>query len=152
MKTIKEVADQLGINKQRVYRYYIKNCITDAHQTTSPIQLSDAVVNEILQRFSGKTASSDVHHDAHQTASNDTVSDAVYDALLRQLDEKDRQLAAKDQQISDLIEKLDQEQKLHAMTQQKVLMLEEHTDEDAEEEKEVFEKSWFGLYKRVKKK
>lgn len=133
MKTIKEVADQLGISKQRVYRYYIKNCISDVHQTTSPIQLSDAVVSEILQHFTEKTASSDAHHDAHQTASSDTVSDAVYDALLRQLEEKDRQLAAKDQQISDLIEKLDQEQKLHAMTQNKVLMLEEDTSKPKEE-------------------
>ena len=88
MKTIKEVADQLGISKQRVYRYYIKNCISDAHQTTSPIQLSDAVVSEILQHFAEKTASSDVHHDVHQTTSSDTVSDAVYDAILRQLEEK----------------------------------------------------------------
>jgi len=145
MKTLKEVADQLGISKQRVYRYYIKNCITDAHQTTSPIQLSDTVVNEILQHFEGKTASSDVHHDVHQTASLDTVSDTVYDALLKQLEEKDKQLAAKDQQINDLIEKLDQEQKLHAMTQQKVLMLEE-PKEDPEEP--MFEKSWFGFYRK----
>lgn len=150
MKTIKEVADQLGISKQRVYRYYIKNCISDAHQTTSPIQLSDAVVSEILQHFAEKTASSDVHHDVHQTASSDTVSDAVYDALLRQLEEKDRQLAAKDQQISDLIEKLDQEQKLHAMTQNKVLMLEENTTTEEEKPTEEYVKSWFGFYRRKK--
>ena len=61
---------------------------------------------------------------------------------MKQLEEKDRQLAAKDQQISDLIEKLDQEQKLHAMTQGKILQLEDKQDNESPETKKKFWQFW----------
>ena len=41
-KTIRQIADELGIDKQKVYRYIRKNHINEAHQTAS----SDTAVKQ----------------------------------------------------------------------------------------------------------
>lgn len=132
MKTIKQVAEELEISKQKLYRYIKSHHINDAHQTASVIYIDDVLESKLKQHFLSETVSDDVHHDAHQTASND----AVIEALLMQLQKKD-------EQIETLQKLLDQEQQLHAMVQNELKVLEEKTlTAEAERTEIVSKKKW----------
>ena len=132
MKTIKQVAEELEISKQKLYRYIKSHHINDAHQTASVIYIDDVLESKLKQHFLSETVSDDVHHDAHQTASND----AVIEALLMKLQKKD-------EQIETLQKLLDQEQQLHAMVQNELKVLEEKTlTAEAERTEIVSKKKW----------
>lgn len=151
MKTLKQIADELGIDKQKVYRYIKKHHINDAHHDAGVMYFDEAVENAIKSHFFNNDASSDAHHEAHQTASNEVVNDAVLmqliDAYKDLISTLKDQLAKKDEQIKDLKQLLDQEQQLHHRTQNTLLALE---NKEASEPSEEYERTWFGLYKKVK--
>lgn len=109
-KTIKEIADALGVDKQRVYRYVKKHHITEAYHDAQAMYFDEVAQNAIKKAFSENEA----HHEKHQ----DRVNDAVYDALLKQLD-------AKDEQIRALQEALLGAQRLQALAEQKLMMIED---------------------------
>lgn len=76
MKTIKQVADELGISKQRLYRYIKKHCISDVHHDAGVMYITDALENNIKTVFSENEA----HHDAgvmHITDTGEAHHDAV---------------------------------------------------------------------------
>jgi hypothetical protein len=106
MKTIKQMADELGIDKQRVYRYVKANHISDVHHDVhherGVMRFADVVETAVKRHFAREIVSSDVHRDVHQTTSNDTVSDTVVAALKHELDAKNAQLEVKDNQIEAL--------------------------------------------------
>ena len=101
MKTIKQIADALGIDKQKVYRYIKKNHIIEAHRSTSKLYYSASLEAEIKAHCMGdyakETASSEVLQSA-STASNDTV----IQALINQLETKDKQIADLTETIKNL--------------------------------------------------
>ena len=69
-KTIKQMADALGVDKQRVYRYIKKSCIKEAHQKNGVMYYDEAVEKRIKQAFS--------QNEPHQeSASSDTVVDVL---------------------------------------------------------------------------
>jgi AcrR family transcriptional regulator len=98
VKTIKQIADELGVDKQRVYRYIKANHINEAHQERGVMYFTDVVEKAVIRYFYDETTSSDVHHDVHQTTSNDTV----VVALKQELNAKNAQLEVKDKQIDAL--------------------------------------------------
>ena len=75
MKTIKQVADELGISKQRLYRYIKKHCISDVHHDAGVMYITDALENNIKTVFSENEA----HHDAGVMHITDT-GEAHHDA------------------------------------------------------------------------
>lgn len=118
----KDIADQLGTTKQRVYRCIKKHCIKEAHSEVvngNTVLMYDSnaftMISDIL--VNGKSTSKEAH-EAHSEAPNDTLNEALYEALLKQLE-------VKDQQIEQLQKALDQAQKLNAMDKQKILELED---------------------------
>lgn len=119
MKTIKQVADEIGVSKQRVYRY-IKNHISDVRQGASVMQIDDAAETRIKQYFLDKTASHDAHHDVHQKRITDTVDDSVQKALLGQLEEKDKQIEKLIKQLEGAHKLIDQQQQLQLKSQQQI--------------------------------
>jgi len=96
MKTIKQIADELGLDKQRVYRYikqnHIKNCISEAHQKSGVMYYDNTVETRIKSHFLNFDYITDVHHEVHQTASNDAVADTVILMLQRELEIKNEQI------------------------------------------------------------
>ena len=44
-KTIKQIADELGVSKQRVYRFIKQNCINEAHQN----RINDTVIDAVIE-------------------------------------------------------------------------------------------------------
>ena len=121
MKTIREIANELGVSKQRVYRFVKSNHISEAHhdvhQTTSTKYYDDVAIDLIKRGFSKETVSDELHHEAHhdvhQTTSSDTVSDTVVEALLKQLEKQS-------EQIDSLHKLLDQQQQLQLHTQRQL--------------------------------
>ena len=124
MKTIKQVADELNISKQRLYRYIKAHHINDVHRIESTMYIDDVLENKLKQHFELTTTSSE----SHQNTSNN----AVIDTLMMQL-------KTKDEQIKHLQQLLDQEQQLHLQTQNKLLLL-EHKEEQQEEKKSFWSK------------
>lgn len=114
VKTIKEIADELGLDKQKVYRYIKKEHINEVHheahhealQKSSVKQYDEVAQSIIKQGLLRKSTSSEAHHEAHhevlQKHINDVVSDALIDMLRKELESKNQQLVVKDQQIEEL--------------------------------------------------
>ena len=50
-KTIKQIADELNVNKQRVYRYIKKNHITEAHQKNGVMYYDENAQKQITSYF-----------------------------------------------------------------------------------------------------
>ena len=99
-KTIKEIADELGVDKQKVYRYIKKNHINEvlheALQKNGVKQYDEAAETLIKQGFSEESTSSEALHEALQNHINeavfDTVSEAVIDMLRKELEIKNEQI------------------------------------------------------------
>jgi len=126
MKTIKQIADSLGVDKQKVYRYIKKKCPDEYYAAMchslenndkngmsesgkSPMYFGEAVETLVNAHFLRKTASNDMHQctssdaeKAHQSTSND-AHDAVIDTLITMLQ---KELEIKNQQIEALNEAL----------------------------------------------
>jgi IS30 family transposase len=113
-KTTKQIADELGVSKQKVYRYIKKNCISEAHQKNGVMYYDEAAETLIKRGFFKNEA----HHEAHHEA----VSEAVIELLKNELQ-------AKNEQIEQLQKLLDQEQQLRMVSEQKLLLLEEKQEE-----------------------
>lgn len=115
-KTLKQIADELKIDKQKVYRYVKKNHIKEAYQKQSVMYYDDTVQELIKTAFVEKECINEAHQEAHQNHINDTVNEA----LLKQIEVLQNQLTEKDKQISKLHEIIDHEQQLNARNQQMI--------------------------------
>lgn len=137
-KTIKQIADELGIDKQRVYRYIKKNHINEAHQKNGVMYYDEVVESGIKQAFS--------QNEPHQAS---TSNDTVIDVLVKQSEMLQKELEIKNKQIEELNERLaenqkllNQAQQLHAMTEQKMRLLEQKEEQQTEE---IIKKPWWKL-------
>ena len=136
-KTIKQVADEIGISKQKLYRYIKANHINEVHHDVGVIYIDDALESLLKQHF----LDNDTHRDAHQNTSNDIV---LIQSLEAQIELLKDQLKKKDEQIVKSQELLKNQQVLTLQANQKIELLEQ------KEEKEVYKKTIFGLYKKIK--
>ena len=92
MKTIKQIADALGIDKQKVYRYIRKHHINEAHHDAGVMCYDDVVADRIIAGLLENGRISEVHHDALQAASSDAVVDVVISMLKAELEMKNEQI------------------------------------------------------------
>lgn len=145
MKTIKQIADGLGLDKQKVYRYIRKNCISEAHQEAGVMYYDDAAETLIQKHFLKNTASSE----AHQTTSNDAVIDAVISMLKNELDIKNEQIRELNERLAESNAALVAAQQsaqaaqvLHAGTMKKQLTNGE--EQETTSESKGFFGRWFG--------
>lgn len=127
-KTIKQIADELGISKQAVFKR-IDNLGLRSKLTKIDNQLmvEKEQENMIKSAFSEKQPSTK----PSTSLQLETVNDAVVDVLLNQSEMLKNELKIKNKQIEELNKRLeenqkllDQQQKLHAMTEQKIQLLE----------------------------
>ena len=102
MKTMKQIADELKIDKQRIYRYIKKHHITEAHQMQGVMYFSDAVQTQIEKHFLQKTTSGEAYH----TASSDAVTDTVIAILKSELEIKNQLISEQQQTIRILSESI----------------------------------------------
>lgn len=100
MKTIKQIADELGVDKQRVYRYIRKNHINEAHQKNGVMHYDEAAEMLIKQGFSKNKSLHEAHHEVLQNHISDTVNEAVIEMLQNELQAKNEQIAALTEELA----------------------------------------------------
>lgn len=100
-KTIKEIADELGVEKQKVYRFIKQNCISEAHyealQRNGVKYYDEAAEMVIKQGLSTNSVSGEVH----QNHINEAAIDAVIDMLKKELDLKNEQIRELNARLSE---------------------------------------------------
>lgn len=151
-KTIKQIADELGVSKQAVYRYVKKHHINEVHHEvhhgSSVMCFNDAVQTRIKQGFMKMSASGEAHHDAVDEAPMYAVFEDTIKVLREQLEAKDQQIASLNtelaterehgrQQSVELAKLADQAQQLQAMHNTSVQRL---LDEGKPRKKGFFER------------
>jgi hypothetical protein len=119
MKTIKQIADSLGLDKQKVYRYIRKNHINEVHHEAGVMYYDEAAEILIRQHFEESVRVNESHQEAHQIAS----LVAVISILKTELDEINKLIYEQQQTINKLTDTLasaqrttQAEQLLHADT------------------------------------
>lgn len=101
-RTLKQIADELKIDKQAVYRYVRQEHFEACRCSGKTMYYADDVYERIKVFFLNKKSHQKTHHNTSQE-----IDKSIYEALLRQLE-------TKDQQIAELQRLLDQEQQLNA--------------------------------------
>jgi predicted transcriptional regulator len=117
MKTIKQIADQLGVTKDKV-KYQVRKLPEEHVKKQEGITyITDAGVAIIKRLMRGKSSGGN-----SVQSSDDAIMTTIITALTQQLAEKDKQLAEKDKQITQLTAALESglatAQALHAGTLQ----------------------------------
>lgn len=169
MKTIRQIADEIGVSKQAVYKRFKGKlhtvCAPYAHTEQGVLYLSEQGETLIKQDFLQDDRSIEAHTDTHTERSNGAVPEqgredgliavlqATIDTLQGQLEVKDRQIEQQGQTITRLSDALVSAQQtaaaaqaLHAGTLQQRFLLNEN-EVDYQEKKLV--QGWFSrLFRR----
>lgn len=113
MKTIKQLADEIGISKQALSKRIDNLGCRNQLSKNGNTWLIPESLEIKLKEYSNAN---------HQQPTDNQLFDTLVDTLIKQLEEKDKQ-------IESLQKALDQEQQLHALAQQKVLLLEQKDEQ-----------------------
>ena len=101
-KTIKQIADELGIDKQKVYRFIVKNHITASGEVKQSKVYDDVAERLIKSHFNHITTSSERCGESHQKSSYDVV----LEQLIKELESKNMQINILMQENKELQDKL----------------------------------------------
>ena len=167
MKTIRQIADEIGVSKQAVYKRYKGKlhtvCAPYAHTEQGVLYIEEQGETLIKQDFLQKECSIGAHTYAHTERSNGAVLEqsenaGVVAVLQTTIDTLQGQLAIKDKQIEELNARLAEvssalvaaqqtaqaAQALHAGTiQQQLLSGESGADQQGREPEPGGKRSWF---------
>ena len=111
MKTIRQIADEIGVSKQAVYKRYKGKlhtvCAPSAHTEQGVLYLSEQAETLIKQDFLKDDRSIGAHTDTHTERSNGAVPEQSQEAgvvavLQATINTLQGQLSVKDQQIEEL--------------------------------------------------
>lgn len=119
-KTIKQIADSLNLDKQKVYRFIKKNNISESHQKNGTKYYNDSSQTLIFKHFKKENTSKK----SHQSASFDTVISILQE-----------ELNVKNKQIEELQNLLNQQQQLQLMEQKKMHLLLDEAKKAVDEQK-----------------
>jgi len=152
MKTIKQIADEIGVSKQSVYKRYkgklYSVCAPYTHTEHGVLYLDNKAENIIKKDFEKSNTLNIKDTECSVGVSNvEPIEDEIISVLKKTIDTLQNQLDIKDSQIDKLTEALiisqktsAAEQALHAGTMQKQLQESESEKEEVEviEEKPSF--------------
>lgn len=117
-KTLKQIADELNLSKQKVYRYVISNHITPSHRDNKTMWFDETSQELIKTHF--------INNDSHQKTASESPQNTSelthYEAIIKTLTD---QLEVKDRQIQQLQKLLDQEQQLRMVSKGNLLTVSE---------------------------
>ena len=170
MKTIRQIADELGVSKQAVYKRFKGKlhtvCAPYAHTEQGVLYLEEQGETLIKQDFLQDDRSIGAHTDTHTERSNGAVLEqgqqadlmavlqATIDTLQGQLEVKDRQIEQQAQTITRLSDALVAAQQtaaaaqaLHAGTmKQQLLSGEAGADQQGQEPEPSQKRSWISRF------
>lgn len=127
MKTLKQIADMLSIDKQKIYRYIKRNHISEALQKNGVMYYDETVETEIIRNFSQENHISEAHQKHISEAVNDTVIEVVINMLKNELNVKNSQIENLQAQIIDLQSELAKEREQNREQTEKLFALAENT-------------------------
>ncbi|MCV3296225.1 MAG: RepB family plasmid replication protein [Oenococcus sp.] len=139
--TIKELADEFGKSKQAIRNAITKGGLSVSNRKKTGkltvLEYSEKTHSFLAKKYGEDKDSTIVDKSGQNTkqekaADNDLASGLALNALIKQLEEVNKQLTIKDEQIKDLHTLLDQSQKLQLSEKKKPLL------EDGTEKKEGF--------------
>ena len=146
--SIKEIADILGVSKQKVYRCIKTNHIKEIHteivKGNSVLKYDKQVLEQIKGIFEDTVTISDEVHKKH---SSDIVNDILYETLVEQLRIKDKQIKELNERLAEANRNLDNAQKLHVMDKQRLLELESKQEEETMQDQEEIKGFWARLFR-----
>lgn len=124
-KTVKELADELGISKSGI-RKYLNASFREKYtfKNANRILIEEAGVREIKRKIGAKDARKTHTKNVFNNAFEDDESVRFGSALIKQLQEKDAQIAR-------LQKLLDQSQQLQLMAENKIKQLESKTTDES---------------------
>ena len=133
-KTVKELAEALGVSKQTIQYHYQRLPASNRQKDKQGRNVISPYSERLIRDKVAKALSPSNHQKDRQTASN---SDKKNDDLIASMKgeiaylrvDRDKQFAAKDQQIEKLQKLLDQSQQLQLMAEQKLKQLEKPKNE-----------------------
>ena len=146
MKTIKQIADELGVSKTAV-RKKIENLglRSSLRKNGNQFAIDEWQETLIKQGFFEKTQTENANQTQTENHINDAVSEAVMELLRQELEQKNEQLKEKDRQIAQLQKLIDQEQQLHMVTERKFQLLEQQQEQEKSDI--VEDKKWWQFWK-----
>lgn len=123
-KTVKQIAEELGVSKQRVYRYIKSKRINEAYQEQGVMYYDEAAETAIKGAFLKNIAPDEARHNRI----SNTILETVIDTLKAQLEVKDKQIEQLQRTVEQLTSALTAAQALNAADKQQLLQLEgKHT-------------------------
>lgn len=127
-KTIKQIADELGVSKTAVYKKIDNLGLRSSLRKNANQFTVDKTQEKLIkQAFSeNKSQTKNANQVCEIDNQSETVSTLV-SMLQNELEAKNRQLEEKDRQIERLQKLLDQQQQLNLIDKNKVLQIEEKT-------------------------
>lgn len=137
MKTVKEIADELKLPKQRVYRYIKRECISEADQRNGVMYYDEAAEAIIKQALIENTASADAHHDTDVDVVSDSAT-AMVMVNAKYLSHIEAEVEFLRSELSKTREALQTGQALHAGTIKKQLQSGEEGKPDYSENLSFF--------------
>lgn len=146
MKTIKQIADEMGVSKTAV-RKKIENLGLSEKVKTNGNRIEVDEKQEILIKSSfsqkeTKTANANEVSDKSETL---RLLSSMVSTLTEQLQEKDKQIERLQTELENAQKSVDQAQQLHAMTKQELKLLEVKVEEQ-EQPPEKEKKPWWKLW------
>ena len=128
MKTIKQIADELNVSKQAVYKRYKGKLYTEVHPYThtdnGTVYIDEQGENIIKQDFlkdRPETTGADTEHiQGYSGADKEYIPTQILDTLNKTIELLQNQLEEKDNHIKELTRLLDQSQQLQGGTIQRL--------------------------------
>lgn len=128
MKTIKQIADELNVSKQAVYKRYRGKLYTEVHPYThtenGTVYIDEQGENIIKQDFlknkPGTSGADTEHIQGHSGADKEYIPTQILDTLNKTIELLQTQLKEKDNHIKELTKLLDQSQQLQGGTIQRL--------------------------------
>lgn len=147
--SIKDFAQAAGVSVQSIYKR-LNQVENSLNQYLNLIDGRKMLDTKALKDLYGIEVEQPVEQPLNQSCQPDSTSDIAIKALNQQLEVLQDQLKSKDQQIEELNQRLkesmqllDQQQKLTAIAEQKVMMLEQSADQEENPEEPESKKSWW---------
>ena len=148
MKTIKQIADELGVSKTAVRKKIENLGLSEKVKTNgNRIEVDERQEKLIKSAFSQKETKTANANEVSEKSETLRLLSSMVSTLTEQLQEKDKQIERLQTELENAQKSVDQAQQLHAMTEQKIRLLEQKEQEKTEEQEEVHKKPWWKLWK-----
>lgn len=146
MKTIKQIADEMGVSKTAV-RKKIENLeLSDKLQTNgNQFAIDERQERLIKSAFSKKKPKTENANEVSEKSETLRLLSSMVSTLTEQLQEKDKQIERLQTELENAQKSVDQAQQLHAMTKQELKLLEVKVEEQ-EQPPEKEKKPWWKLW------